>query len=70
MPPPCTGRHDLIRADRDFKPLQDDAHFRQLVEAVQTLERVAGTSEIDPEPYVRYLRGKLADIYGIAGVAA
>ncbi len=36
----------------------------------ETLERVVGTSEIDPEPYVRYLRGKLADIYGIAATAA
>jgi carboxypeptidase Taq len=36
----------------------------------ETLERVVGTPEIDPEPYVRYLRGKLADIYGIATTAA
>ena len=36
----------------------------------ETLERVVGTSEIDPEPYVRYLREKLADIYGIAATAA
>jgi carboxypeptidase Taq len=36
----------------------------------ETLERVVGTSEIDPEPYVRYLRSKLADIYGIAATAA
>jgi len=36
----------------------------------ETLERVVGTPEIDPEPYVRYLRGKLADIYGIAAAAA
>jgi carboxypeptidase Taq len=32
----------------------------------ETLERVVGTSEIDPEPYVRYLREKLSSIYGIA----
>jgi carboxypeptidase Taq len=32
----------------------------------ETLERVVGTAEIDPEPYVRYLREKLASIYGIA----
>lgn len=31
--------HELIRADPDLKPLQGDAHFRQLLEAVQTLER-------------------------------
>ena len=36
----------------------------------ETLERVVGTPEIDPEPYVRYLRSKLADIYGIATTAA
>ena len=36
----------------------------------ETLERVVGTSEIDPEPYVRYLREKLAGIYGIASAAA
>jgi carboxypeptidase Taq len=36
----------------------------------ETLERVVGTPEIDPEPYVRYLRSKLADIYGIAATAA
>jgi carboxypeptidase Taq len=36
----------------------------------ETLERVVGTSEIDPEPYVRYLREKLAGIYGIAATAA
>jgi len=36
----------------------------------ETLERVVGTAEIDPEPYVRYLRSKLADIYGIATTAA
>jgi carboxypeptidase Taq len=36
----------------------------------ETLERVVGTHEIDPEPYVSYLRSKLADIYGIAATAA
>jgi carboxypeptidase Taq len=36
----------------------------------ETLERVVGTAQIDPEPYVRYLRSKLADIYGIATTAA
>jgi carboxypeptidase Taq len=36
----------------------------------ETLERVVGTTQIDPEPYVRYLREKLADIYGIAASAA
>ncbi len=36
----------------------------------ETLERVVGTSKIDPEPYVRYLRQKLAAIYGITATAA
>jgi carboxypeptidase Taq len=45
-------REHLHRYGRKFTPSE-------------TLERVAGTPRIDPEPYVRYLRGKLADIYGI-----
>ncbi len=36
----------------------------------ETLERAVGTSKIDPEPYVRYLREKLAAIYGITATAA
>ena len=36
----------------------------------ETLERVVGTSEIDPELYVRYLREKLAAIYGITATSA
>jgi len=35
----------------------------------ETLERVTGSAEIDPEPYVRYLREKLAAIYGIPATA-
>ena len=31
----------------------------------ETLERVVGTPRIDPEPYVRYLRRKLNDVYGL-----
>jgi hypothetical protein len=31
---------------------------------------VVGTREINPEPYVRYLREKLAAIYGITASAA
>ncbi|MGH3002440.1 MAG: carboxypeptidase M32, partial [Gaiellaceae bacterium] len=55
----------------DFAPLRDwlREHLHRLGRKYtpgETLERVAGTSEIDPEPYVRYLREKLADIYGIA----
>src|SRR5579862_815959 len=30
----------------------------------ETLERVTGSPRIDPEPYVRYLRRKLGEIYG------
>ena len=43
-------------------------HGRKFTPA-ETLERVAGTPEIDPEPYVRYLREKLSAIYGIAATA-
>jgi carboxypeptidase Taq len=46
-------RENLHRHGRKFTP-------------GETLDRVCGTSEIDPEPYVRYLREKLAAIYGIA----
>ena len=50
-------RENLHRHGRKFTP-------------GETLERVVGTREIDPEPYVRYLREKLAGIYGIAATAA
>jgi carboxypeptidase Taq len=55
----------------DFSPLRDwlrehlHRHGRKFTPA-ETLERVAGTPQIDPEPYVRYLREKLAGIYGLA----
>jgi carboxypeptidase Taq len=45
-------REHLHRHGRKFTP-------------VETLDRVAGTSRIDPEPYVRYLRSKLGEIYGL-----
>lgn len=59
----------------EFAPLRDwlrehlHRHGRKFTPA-ETLERVVGTPEIDPEPYVRYLRAKLADIYGIPATAA
>jgi carboxypeptidase Taq len=59
----------------EFAPLRDwlrehlHRHGRKFTPA-ETLERVVGTSEIDPEPYVRYLREKLAAIYGIVETAA
>jgi carboxypeptidase Taq len=59
----------------DFAPLRDwlrehlHRYGRKFTPA-ETLERVAGTPEIDPEPYVRYLRTKLADIYGIPATVA
>jgi carboxypeptidase Taq len=31
----------------------------------ETLERAVGTPRIDPQPYVRYLRRKLGEIYGL-----
>jgi carboxypeptidase Taq len=36
----------------------------------ETLERVVGTPKIDPEPYIRYLRRKVGEIYGIGAAAA
>ncbi|MEA2673375.1 MAG: carboxypeptidase Taq, partial [Chloroflexota bacterium] len=58
----------------EFGPLRDwlrenlHRHGRKFTPS-EMLERVVGTAEIDPEPYVRYLREKLADIYGIAATA-
>ena len=45
-------RENLHRHGRKFTP-------------AETLERAAGASRIDPEPYVRYLRQKVGDIYGL-----
>jgi carboxypeptidase Taq len=45
-------RENLHRHGRKFTPLE-------------TLERVSGAAKIDPEPYVRYLRSKLGEIYGL-----
>ena len=59
----------------EFGPLRDwlrehlHRHGRKFTPG-ETLERVVGTSQIDPEPYVRYLREKLAAIYGITATAA
>jgi carboxypeptidase Taq len=36
----------------------------------ETLERAIGTDRIDPEPYVRYLRAKLGEIYGLPVASA
>jgi carboxypeptidase Taq len=61
---------DAIEAG-DFAPLREwlreNVHrYGRKFTPAETLERVVGTSQIDPEPYVRYLREKLAGIYGIA----
>jgi carboxypeptidase Taq len=54
----------------EFEPLRDwlrehvHRYGRKFTPA-ETLERATGASHIDPEPYVRYLREKLAAIYGI-----
>jgi carboxypeptidase Taq len=45
-------RDRLHRHGRKFTPME-------------TLERVVGTPRIEPEPYVRYLRRKLGEIYGL-----
>jgi carboxypeptidase Taq len=65
---------DAAFEQRDFGALRDwlrvhvHRHGRKFTPA-ETLERAVGTTEIDPEPYVRYLRGKLAALYGIAAAA-
>jgi carboxypeptidase Taq len=61
---------DAVEAG-DFAPLRDwlreNLHrYGRKFTPAETLERVVGTRQIDPEPYVRYLREKLAGIYGIA----
>ncbi len=59
----------------EFGPLRDwlrerlHRHGRKFTPG-ETLERVVGTKQIDPEPYVRYLREKLAAIYGITATTA
>ncbi len=59
----------------EFGPLRDwlrehlHRHGRKFTPG-ETLDRVVGTSQIDPEPYVRYLREKLAAIYGITASAS
>jgi carboxypeptidase Taq len=45
-------RENLHRHGRKFTP-------------AETLDRAAGVTAIDPEPYVRYLRGKVGEIYGL-----
>ena len=49
-------RENLHRYGRKFTP-------------TETLERAAGIEKIDPEPYVRYLRNKVGEIYGLPVVA-
>jgi carboxypeptidase Taq len=71
---------ELPSLDSDFEQgefgglrdwLRDNLHVHgRKYTPAETLERVVGTPEIDPGPYVRYLRSKLADIYGIAATAA
>jgi carboxypeptidase Taq len=66
---------DLPALDGDFErgsfgPLREwlrehlHRHGRKFTPS-ETLELVAGTPTIDPQPYVRYLRRKLGDIYGL-----
>ena len=44
-------------------------HGRKFTPA-ETLERAVGSKTIDPEPYVRYLRAKVGEIYGLPAAAA
>ena len=61
--------HDSF-ARGEFEPLREwlrenlHRHGRKFTPS-ETLERAAGAARIDPEPYVRYLRRKVEEIYGI-----
>ena len=64
---------DQIEAG-EFGPLRewlrDHVHrFGRMFTPKETLERAVG-GPIDPEPYLRYLRRKAADLYGVASVEA
>jgi carboxypeptidase Taq len=54
----------------EFGPLREwlrehvHRHGRKFTPS-ETLERAIGTSQIDPVPYVRYLRAKVGEIYGL-----
>ena len=62
--------YDAI-GEGEYAPLRDwlrenlHRHGRKFTPG-ETLERVVGTREIDPEPYVRYLREKFSGIYGLS----
>jgi carboxypeptidase Taq len=46
--------------------LRDHVHrYGRMFTPLETLERAVGADRIDPEPYVRYLRDKLGEIYGL-----
>jgi carboxypeptidase Taq len=45
-------RDNLHRYGRKFTPME-------------TLQKVTGKAEIDVEPYLRYLKGKFSEIYGL-----
>jgi carboxypeptidase Taq len=49
-------RHRIYRHGRKFMPLQ-------------TLERAIGAAAIDPQPYLDYLRGKVAGLQPVEGFA-
>jgi carboxypeptidase Taq len=49
--------------------LREHVHrYGRMFTPLETLERAIGTDRIDPEPYVRYLRGKLGAIHGLGSV--
>ena len=64
----CLGPLAKVLND-EFGPLRDWLrenlhHYGRKYSPGETLERVVGTREIDPEPYVRYLREKFSGIHG------
>jgi len=57
-------------ADGDFAPLRawlgENLHRHGRRQTLrETLARLTGSSALDPEPYLRYLRTKLGDVYGL-----
>ena len=66
---------DLPSIDDDFEQgefgplrewLREHVHrYGRTLTPPELLERVIGTATIEPEPYLRYLRGKLGEVYGI-----
>ena len=58
-------RQGEFRSLRDWLGDRVHRHGRKFT-ATEVLESITGSPQIDPEPYVRYLRHKLGAIYGLS----